>query len=337
MSLKTTIFVGAGGVGKTSLVVSYALSQAQKGKKIGILGIDPSVRICQTLHVDPSDDFVKVPFLKGISGELFISVLNVQNTFKRWFLKEGLSLQKYEILIKNPIYQMLNERFATAIDTFALARMIEIWEEYSDLDELIIDTAPGLHALDLIRKRETLDELFTSRMLSWLRFFKKSNEKEGFFQRGFSLSGKTIMGGLILLCGKDFISMLSEFFESTELVLMSFMKRIQEAGELLDQGRISFVLVSAPRQDAFDTLLRIKEEIISRKYYPKAFVMNQSFLDFQEENLPLNYFLSYYKNKEMKMKNFSPFPFCCVPFSFFDSLDDFLRSGDILSQSFGDL
>lgn len=49
------VFVGGGGVGKTTLSAGYALALAQSGKRVGLLGIDPAKRLQSALGLSLPD------------------------------------------------------------------------------------------------------------------------------------------------------------------------------------------------------------------------------------------------------------------------------------------
>ena len=46
------VFLGAGGVGKTTLSASYALSCANSGRKVILLSIDPAQRLRSAFGID---------------------------------------------------------------------------------------------------------------------------------------------------------------------------------------------------------------------------------------------------------------------------------------------
>lgn len=83
---------------------------------------------------------------------------------------------------------------ATAIDTLAAIRVAEWLEQYPDTEELVIDTAPGIHAIDFIAKPEKVSLFLDSKIIDWVKWFVGSaNEKQSFVARAFKSGAKKLL------------------------------------------------------------------------------------------------------------------------------------------------
>lgn len=166
------IFLGAGGVGKTTLSASYALYLANKGKRTGLLSIDPAKRLKTALKIDSVEENGKIYWKSPEhQGYLRIAVLNLPDSLKRWIVDEGLPAEHQRQLFQHPLYTTIADKVASAVETLAPIRMAEWIEQYPDTEELIIDTAPGIHAVDFILKPERLLAFFDSKILQWIKWF----------------------------------------------------------------------------------------------------------------------------------------------------------------------
>ena len=160
---RLTVFLGAGGVGKTTLSAGYAVALAEQGLKVGLMSIDPAKRLKSALGVNELPELGCVIEVgnsqnshddKKNGGQLIAALLLVGDSLKRWVKAEGLSQTAEQRLFLNPLFRAISEKLATATDTFAAVRMAEWVELHPELDELIIDTAPGIHAIDFLSKPE---------------------------------------------------------------------------------------------------------------------------------------------------------------------------------------
>ena len=78
---KSYIFLGPGGVGKTSCSTAYAMSVAKSGKKVALLSIDPAKRLARGLNLKLGNEMLAVDLGKGVSGELYAAMLDQKTVF----------------------------------------------------------------------------------------------------------------------------------------------------------------------------------------------------------------------------------------------------------------
>jgi anion-transporting ArsA/GET3 family ATPase len=74
------LFVGAGGVGKTTVAAAVALGLADAGHRTLVMTFDPSRRLQDTLGIGPDAAGVEVP-VAGSGGRLHASLLDAGTTF----------------------------------------------------------------------------------------------------------------------------------------------------------------------------------------------------------------------------------------------------------------
>ena len=76
--MKILVYLGTGGVGKTSVAAATALASARAGLKSLVLTIDPALRLRTTLHLKDGVLEQTVPLDPPATGELWAALLDVR-------------------------------------------------------------------------------------------------------------------------------------------------------------------------------------------------------------------------------------------------------------------
>lgn len=319
---KLHIFLGAGGVGKTTLSAGFAISLANSGKKVGLLSIDPAKRLKDALGVNLNTEDMQVP-LTNPKGELRVAMLQVDQTLRRWIEQKKMSAQKQQKLMANPYYNALAEKLATSTDTLAAIYIAEWLEQYPDMDHLIVDTAPGLHAIDFIMKPERVALFLDSKLVDWLKVFvgDPQKNKKSFFSRILKSGAKKILEGLALVGGQNFLVNFGEFLVLLDEIFLTAMDRLQLARKWIFHPSTNIILVTAVREDAAATAKNLAQVLKTLNLSPTLSIINRAFSKvlFQEktfqkfmeqphlknssEELFANYFSSYtYIQKRVRLE-----------------------------------
>ncbi|MES2616086.1 MAG: ArsA-related P-loop ATPase [Bdellovibrionota bacterium] len=311
---KLHIFLGAGGVGKTTLSAAFALSLAASGKKVALLSIDPAKRLQSALGIHfNGEEGVSILMENANGGELRVSMLQMEDTLKRWIEQKKMNSVKQKKLMSNPYYTALAEKLASSSDTLAAIYIAEWLERFPQVEDFIIDTAPGLHAIDFIVKPEKVASFLDSKLVDWLKIFvgDPGKDKKSFFSRIVKSGAKKILDGLSLVGGQSFLVNFGEFLISLDEVFLTAMDRLKLARKWIFHSSTNIVLVTAVRDDAVSTTkefgrilkslkLSVALSIINRAF-PNHLLQEESFQKFINakfeknscEDLFANYFSSY--------------------------------------------
>lgn len=319
------IFLGAGGVGKTTLSASYAMFLASLGKKTGLLSIDPAKRLKSALKIENVEENGKIYWHNPINkGYLRIAVLNLPDSLKRWISDEGLSEEHQKQLFEHPIYTTVAEKVASAVETLAPIRMAEWIEQYPDTDELVIDTAPGLHAVDFITKPERLLAFFDSKILQWLKWFtgetkwkwkdgtKQVIQEQNFFQKLIRGGAKFILASLGKAGGENILLTLGEFILLMDQVFYKMVERLEEARNWIRQDNVKFYFIFSLREDSISLVFQLKRILEENNLKNFVFVLNRSLPDDFLYSKTLENFLQLNTNDQMHkliQKYINSFPF----------------------------
>ncbi|MCS7205066.1 MAG: hypothetical protein NZ853_05170 [Leptospiraceae bacterium] len=286
---KLHIFLGAGGVGKTTLSASFSLYLASIGRKVGLLSIDPAKRLRTALNFDNISEKGSL-FWKNDEngGEIRVAILNLPDSLKRWIQDEGLTIEHQKQLFEHPLYQTLAEKIASAVETLAPIRMAEWIEQYPETEDLVIDTAPGIHAIDFILRPERLLAFFDSKILQWIKWFggeekyiwvngkKQVISEKNFFQKLLRMSAKSILSALGKAGGENILLSLAELILLMDQIFYKMVNRLQEARDWIKNENTSVYFVFSSREDSVAIVLEIYQILQTLFKHKSFFIFNQT-------------------------------------------------------------
>ncbi len=293
------IFLGAGGVGKTTLSAAYALALAQEGNKVGLLSIDPAKRLQSALQTELSDEGARIK-LPDDKGFLLASMLQMDHALRRWVQEQNLSEVKKQRLFENPYFQALSDKLASSVDTLAAIRIAEWVEQYPDLDHLVIDTAPGIHAVDFITKPEKLSLFLDSKLVDWLKSSTEDSQpkKRSFFNQLLKSGARKILDGLSVIGGQNFIVNFGDFLILLDDILIQAMKRLNYSRQWIFHESTKIILVCSVRDDASHVARQLAQVLSKFALTPDLSIINKVLPDEIIQSKELDFLLatSYEKN-----------------------------------------
>ena len=284
MKTKVAVFVGPGGVGKTTLAAAAALKAAQEGKKVLVLTIDPSQRLASTLGVQGAKEPVRVPGFQG-KGELWASVVDHQSTFDEFVRKAAAKAPAAEKLLQNRLYRQLTTNLAGSQDFSALEKLYSVVTE-SDYDLVVLDTPPAQHALTFLRAPEKIAALFDEGVAKWLR---EPGTSRGCVQRMLGAGTRQVLKVLESLTGAEFIRELGEFFRALEGWQDRLRERTGAVHKMLVSDLTEFSLVTSFDPAKLKESERFARDIRREGYHLRQVLVNRAFPEWlQQQSSPPN-------------------------------------------------
>lgn len=229
ISPKIKIFIGSGGVGKTSLSVFYAYKLSKK-HKVKLITFDPSKRLKDFFNMMDSDTE------KVVSDNLLVSLGNRKTALKS-FLKDFIPDQKTRNkVLETKIFQSLLGDLSVSQDFTSLYELVKSHSSET-YDYIVIDTPPLHNSSSFLQGAKTLEQLFSAKVFKFMNFKPKSFLISGLIDRSRSALFKT----LGRLTGQDFVSELILFFENISPIRIGVLKVLREADKLIEEAELNLV------------------------------------------------------------------------------------------------
>ena len=274
------IFLGTGGVGKTSVAAASALNCVRTGGKCLVLTIDPARRLRTALGIEETGPERRVPLdaAEG-QGELWAAMLDVRTTLERAVLRDAKP-QEAELILKHPIFQLLITSIAGMQELMAIERIHQAMAE--GFDSIVIDTAPSRHALEFLDKPE-----FFANLVSFPVVKLVGRTYQWWLSSGLArLSSKSfeLYKRVEEILGAKLVHQVLDFFSIFRRIAESYGKRSESILAVLrDPRHTSFTIVTTPLKAHRDAEY-FWTELTNRKFAVGAMVVNRVWPDVEHRS-----------------------------------------------------
>jgi anion-transporting ArsA/GET3 family ATPase len=269
--MRIHIFVGTGGVGKTSVAAASALRAALDGRKCLVLTIDPALRLRTALGLGPGGIEQRVD-LASISarGELWAGLLDAGSTLNRAVRLYGEPRQAENVL-KHPVYHSLVQSLAGMQELMAIERIDHALSD--GFEELFIDTAPSRHALEFLDKPEFFAQLVSFPLLRLVGRTYKWFEGSMFSRLG--RKSLDLYARVEELLGANMVRMVLDFYSIFRTIAEGYAERARRTSLLLHDPRTTtFTMVSTALKAARDADYFLGE-LNKRNFHVETLVVNR--------------------------------------------------------------
>ncbi|MCB1170681.1 MAG: hypothetical protein KDK25_10120, partial [Leptospiraceae bacterium] len=255
---------------------SYAAYLAQQGHTVGLISIDPAKRLQSAFGGSGITEEGSIIYENPAGGSLRGCMLDLSGSLRRWIRAEGLQQDHEDRLFAHPLFRTVTEKIATATETLAPVRMAEWLEQYPQTDYLIIDTAPGIHAVDFVTRPERLLAFLDSKILEWLQWFAGSGDDANWFQKMVRGGARGILQALGRIGGENLILSLGEMLLLLDKVFFRMVGRLQEARKWLSHPSTEIYTVAALRDDAISVARELSRLMAEQNIQPDALLLNRA-------------------------------------------------------------
>jgi anion-transporting ArsA/GET3 family ATPase len=268
--MKIIVYLGTGGVGKTSVAAATALAEARAGIKSLVLTIDPALRLRTTLHLKDGVLEQKVPLDPPASGELWAALLDVRATLDeavRLYGKRGTA----DRILQHPIYATIADSLAGMHELMAVERIDQLRRR--GFEHIIVDTAPSRHALEFLEKPMFFSELVGS---GWVKLVGRTYK----FVAG---SGMANLGRKTIdlyaraesILGANLVRQILDFYSLFVSIAEGYAERAEKTVAVLkDPAVTEFRVVTTPQKAMRDAQF-FHEALGSRKFPIGALYVNR--------------------------------------------------------------
>ena len=150
---KLTFFLGKGGVGKTTVSTAYALqSSAKQGKSVVLISTDPAHSVADVLNLKLKSGLQAIR--TGSRGKLSVWQVDAGARFQEFLddYRDAITelMEQGTFLSRNEIESFLETALPGLAEVSALLTISDLLES-TQFDEIVVDTAPIGHTLQLFR------------------------------------------------------------------------------------------------------------------------------------------------------------------------------------------
>lgn len=234
------LFLGAGGVGKTTLAASAALASARDGHRTVVLTVDPARRLADTLGLGPTgNDPVRVE--GRWPGELWAVQLDPAATLTSLLEQHGRPAQ-VERLAGNPTFQAITQAMPGVTEYMAAERLHQLSRD-GRFDRVVVDTPPSRHGIDFLDSPQRLIGFVDNAL------YRTVLAPQRGVLRSVSSVAHLVAGRLARLVGMDLLDSAIRFFADLDGLDTGFRQRAADTTALLASSRCRYWLVTSARAE----------------------------------------------------------------------------------------
>lgn len=268
--MKLIVYLGTGGVGKTSVAAATALRLARDGQRALVLTIDPALRLRTALRLKTGLLEQQVPLDPAAPGELWAALLDVRATLDeavRLYAKSELAAP----ILAHPIYKTIADSLAGMQELMAIERIDQLRKRGFDL--IVVDTAPSRHALEFLDKPQFFADLVGS---SWVRLVGRTYK---FVERSgmASLGRKTVdlYARVESILGAKMVRQVLDFYSLFVATAEGYADRARATVAMLkDPAVTEFRIVSTPHKALRDARF-FTDALKARQFHAGSMYINR--------------------------------------------------------------
>jgi anion-transporting ArsA/GET3 family ATPase len=281
------VFVGAGGVGKTTLAAAAAIASARDGRDTLVMTFDPSLRLKDALGVGAEAREREVRVELEAAGELRASLLDARRTFDRLVERYAPDAEARQRVLGNRFYQHLSGSLGGILEYMAVERLFEV-AAGGRYRQVVLDTPPTRQALDFLEAPARIVGFLDSGALrvALRPWFDEQGRLKA--TAGLGGLGRRAERFLDEVVGLDLLRDMAEFFQAFSPLYAGFRERATQVEELLRSPRTRFVLVAGPGEERIPDTLFFARRLRQAGYHLGPIVVNRVHPDpDQPPRLPL--------------------------------------------------
>lgn len=270
---RVVVFLGEGGVGKTTLAAAVAMALAKGGERVLAVTVDPSNRLKTSLRLSGQPGLEEpVPF-RGARGSLHAMVLDAATELPRLMSKLVSDESRRRRITENIFFRKAAAAMAGTHEYAAMERLLELLGS-GRYDRIVLDTPPERHALDFLDAPTRLYNLLSSDIFQL--FVRASSGLSRVGLRALRW-GPFILRGISRFTGEETFLQVMDFLLAFEPLFESFRERAARARALLAGPETAAIMVFRPASSV-EAVTSAVSALRGRGIVPRAAVINRAFV-----------------------------------------------------------
>jgi anion-transporting ArsA/GET3 family ATPase len=251
---KLVVFLGTGGVGKTTIAATAALEAARTGRRTLVLTIDPARRLADSLGVKLGSEVVNV------SENLDALMLDTKAALDALIERYAPNAETLQRIFRSRFYEQVSDAFAGSEEFVAMGTLHDLVVD-GDYDLIVVDTPPSSHAVDFLEVNAKLIRVYESGVVKYL--FKPT--------RFLRVGGGAMANILARWTSSEYIEEFAEFMTTFDQMFVDMEKRVRTMQAVItDPTRTSINLVTSAEEESVPQTLRLYGDITEKVGLPVA-------------------------------------------------------------------
>ncbi len=244
-SKRIVVFLGTGGVGKTTTAAAAALHAAAQGRRTLVLTIDPARRLADALGVRLGAEPVEV------RPNLSAMMIDTKKALDTMIERYAPSPETTRRVLASRFYTQLSDAFAGSEEFVAMGTLHDLYVD-GQYDLLVVDTPPSKHAVDFLSVNRKLVAVFESGVVKYL--FRPT--------RFLRLGGGYVANALARWTSKDYLEEVAEFMMTFDEMFLDMEARVRLMDRVISDPRLASVnLVAVPEAGSVASAAALHREI----------------------------------------------------------------------------
>jgi anion-transporting ArsA/GET3 family ATPase len=279
--MKIIVYLGTGGVGKTSVAAATALAMARQGVKAMVLTTDPSLRLRTALRLEDGLSEQRVPLDGDCPGELWAGLLDVRAT-----LDEAVRLYakpaSVDRILNHQIYATIANSLSGMQELMAVERIDQL--RLRGFDHLVIDTAPSRHAFEILDKPALFADFSSSKKVKLVGRTYRFVERLGLNTIG--RNALDIYSRAESILGVNLVRQILDFYSIFYPIAEGYGRRAEHTVAMLrDPAITEFRVVTTPQKAIRDAGF-FSDALTERNYSIGALCVNRAWLHPMPDHIP---------------------------------------------------
>lgn len=250
-SKKLVVFLGTGGVGKTTIAAAAALESARHRRTL-VLTVDPARRLADALGVKLGSEIVSV---RENLDALMLDTKAALDQLVRRYATTPDALTK---ILHSRFYEQLSDAFAGSEEFVAMGALHDLVED-GKYDVIIVDTPPSRHAVEFLRVNKKLIRVYDSGVVRYL--FRPT--------RFLRLGGGYMANILAKWTSSEYVEEFAEFMTTFDQMFSDMERRVRAIESVLtDPSRTSLNIVASAEEESVPRAARLFETVTSELHLP---------------------------------------------------------------------